>query len=219
MEVEDEFGISIPDSAASEISTVSDLVDLCFSRVEAIGSSPCVTLTSFLALRTLVREVAGSPELIVRPRYGINETIGRAERQKLWLRLPELMETVPQALRRPIWLRRALVSSVIGFFILTFFALPPLPEIFVLNFLATSAYAIAVFLATLRFRTDAPKKLETFEDIARKIAGLTIAVNTSAETTYSQVFETAKRIIVETLGVDETEVVPTARFVEDLGAG
>jgi len=32
------------------------------------------------------------------------------------------------------------------------------------------------------------------------------------------IFERAKRIIVEQLGVDEGEVVPSASFVDDLGA-
>ena len=32
------------------------------------------------------------------------------------------------------------------------------------------------------------------------------------------VFERVKKIVVENLGVEEKEVVPTARFVDDLGA-
>jgi acyl carrier protein len=32
------------------------------------------------------------------------------------------------------------------------------------------------------------------------------------------VFERVKKVVVEQLGVDEKEVVPTARFVDDLGA-
>ena len=32
------------------------------------------------------------------------------------------------------------------------------------------------------------------------------------------VFERVKKIVVEQLGVDEKDVVPTARFVDDLGA-
>ena len=32
------------------------------------------------------------------------------------------------------------------------------------------------------------------------------------------VFERVKKVVVDQLGVDEKEVVPTARFVDDLGA-
>ena len=32
------------------------------------------------------------------------------------------------------------------------------------------------------------------------------------------VFERVKKVVVEQLGVDDKEVVPTARFVDDLGA-
>ncbi|MDP2920004.1 MAG: acyl carrier protein [Dehalococcoidia bacterium] len=32
------------------------------------------------------------------------------------------------------------------------------------------------------------------------------------------VFERVKKVVVEQLGVDEKEVIPTARFVDDLGA-
>ena len=34
----------------------------------------------------------------------------------------------------------------------------------------------------------------------------------------ASIFEQIKAIVVEQLGVDETDVVPTASFVEDLGA-
>jgi len=34
----------------------------------------------------------------------------------------------------------------------------------------------------------------------------------------ASIFERAKKMIVEKLGVDEEEVVPTASFVDDLGA-
>jgi hypothetical protein len=176
-------------------------------------------LTSFLALRTLVRDIANNDELKIHPKFRINETIDRAARKRLWARLPEILDSTPRPLRRPTWLRRTLVIAVFTFLLSTFFFFPLLPEVLVLNILATSIFALVAFLATTALRTDAPQELRIFGDLSRKIAGLTVAINATAETSYNEVFDTAKQIIIETLGVDETEVVPAARFIEDLGAG
>ena len=83
----------------------------------------------------------------------------------------------------------------------------------------TFAFGIALNWLTVGFRTRTPKGYNTFGDITKRMVGLNIATNPPDETDYESVLSIVKRIVVEQLGVDDNEVVPAARFVEDLGVG
>ena len=92
-------------------------------------------------------------------------------------------------------------------------------EILVLVLFATFGFGIALNLLTIRFRTETPDGYDTFGDITKRIVGLKIATNPPENVDYENVFLIVKRIVVEQLGVEFEEVVPEARFVEDLGVG
>ena len=57
MEIEDKFSITIPDSVYSEIRTVGDLVGYCLDRIHAADTVYCPSLSCFLSLRRLVRDI------------------------------------------------------------------------------------------------------------------------------------------------------------------
>ncbi|WP_298859822.1 acyl carrier protein [uncultured Gimesia sp.] len=217
MEIEDEFGITIPDSAYSELRTVGNLVDFSLERIHASKTLRCPSLTCFLSLRRLVRDVSNDPELRIRPRDKVEDCLPEAERKQFWRRLPELLETTPPDLRRPPWLRKTLLLIVLGFPILLM-AFPPWHiEILILISCATIALGIVLHWSTIGLRTRTPEGYKTFGDITKRMVGLTIATNPPTETDYDSVFSIVKRIVVDQLGVDDDEVVPTARFIEDLG--
>lgn len=73
--------------------------------------------------------------------------------------------------------------------------------------------------ATVRFRVTPPSGWETFGDVTIKIIGTTMATKQLNLRTIEDVFDELRPIIVETLGVDISEVVLTARFIEDLDVG
>ena len=221
MEVEDEFGITIPDSDMEEMRTVGDLVAICFDRINATTTERCPSLPCFFSLRRLVREVLNEPELKIRPRDKVEDYLQVSDRKSLWRRLPELLESTPRELRRPPWLRKTLVLTVLAFPLVLIAAFPLLwaAEILVLVLFATFGFGIALNLLTIRFRTETPDGYDTFGDITKRIIGLKIATNPPENVDYENVFLIVKRIVVEQLGVEFEEVVPEARFVEDLGVG
>ena len=51
IEIEGEFGITIPDSDASAMRTVNDLVTICIDRINAADTMACPYLTCFLRIR------------------------------------------------------------------------------------------------------------------------------------------------------------------------
>ena len=218
MEIEKEFGITIPDFALSEIRTVGDLVDFCLARIHASKTTGCPALSCFRSLQSVVREVKCDLDFKIRLRDEIDLCLSESERKRLWQRLPELLKSSPRELRRPPWLRKTLVLIVLGFPILLMVCFPWLIQILLLIGLATIALGIILHWSTIGFRTRTPEGYHTFGDITKHMMGLSIATNPPAETDYDSVFAIVKKIIIEELGVDEADVVPTARFIEDLGA-
>ena len=166
-------------------------------------------------------EVLNEPELKIRPRDKVEDYLQVSDRKSLWRRLPELLESTPRKLRRPPWLRKTLVLTVLAFPLVLIAAFPLLwaAEILVLVLFATFGFGIALNLLTIRFRTETPDGYDTFGDITKRIVGLKIATNPPENVDYENVFLIVKRIVVEQLGVEFEEVVPEARFVEDLGVG
>lgn len=219
MEVEDEFGITIPDSEASAMRTVGDLVDLCLDRINKTKTMRCPTSPCFLALRKLVREIRNDSDLKILPGDNIESCLQTSDRQILWHRLPELLKTEPRQLRRPSWLRKTLVIVVLAFPIVLMTVLPWSAGMLMLIWFATFAFGLTVHKLTIGFRTRTPKGYHTFADITKRMVGLQIATTPPVETDYESVFSIVKSIVSDQLGVDVEEVTPTARFVEDLGMG
>lgn len=217
MEVEDEFGITILDSEATGMRTVGDLVQLCLERIQATKSMRCHSLPCFLSLRHLIRDVRNDHDFKLRPRDNVENCLEESDRKILWRRLPELLRTTPRQLRRPKWLRKTLVLIVLGFPILLMAVFPWHVEILILILFATVAFGIVLNWLTIGLRTRTPAGYTTFGDITKRMVGLSVATNPPADAGYDTVFSIVKRIVVEQLGVDDDEVVPTARFVEDLG--
>lgn len=217
MEIEEEFGITIPDSVYSELRTVGDLVNFCFERIHPSKTVSCPSLASFLKLRKLVRDVSKDPELRIRPRDNIEDCLSEADRKQLWRRLPELLKTTPPALRRPLWLRKTLVLIVLGFWVYLMALTPPWHiEVLILILCITIILSIILHWSTLGLRTRTPDGYKTFGEITKRMVGLTIATNPPTDQEYDSVFAIVKRIIMDVLGVDDDEVIPTARFIEDL---
>ncbi len=219
MEIEDEFGITIPDSDASEMRTVGDLVGLCLNRVQSTKTMYCPTSPCFLSLRRLVRDIRNDPDFKLRPRDKVEHCLKNSDRQLLWRRLPELLKTTPPELQRPSWLRKTLVLVVLGLPILLMAALPWHVGILISIWFVTFAFGLIINWLTIGLRTRMPDGYTTFGDITKRLAGLNIATNPPPGVDYETIFLIVKRIIVEELGVDDNEVVPSARFVEDLGVG
>ncbi len=219
MGIEDEFGITISDPDAFEMRTVGDLAELCFERIHAAKTIQCPSVPCFISVRQLVRDIRNDPDLRIRPSDNVENFLQVSERKHFWRKLRDVLKTTPRSLRRPQWLRRVLVFVVLGFPIAFAGFLPLTAEMLLFIWLATLAFGIALNRVTLSLRTRTPDGYTTFGDIAKRMDGLTVSTKPPANTDYDSVFSIVKRVVVDQLGVDEDEVVPSARFVEDLRVG
>lgn len=220
MEVEDHFGITLQDSSAERILTVGDLVELIHGRLMAAQDSYCPTLSTFLKLRATVRAFTGDKILRIRPRDKIIETLTATQRCELWKRLEDLLGTFPRPLRRPPALRTALEISAAVFLITALVTAAAIDfRVFPLTLAVAALTIYSLHVFTVRFRVTPPSGWETFGDVTIKIIGTTMATKQLNLRTIEDVFDELRPIIVETLGVDISEVVLTARFIEDLDVG
>ncbi|MHB9081552.1 MAG: phosphopantetheine-binding protein [Pirellulaceae bacterium] len=219
MDVEDHFGITIKDSEAEQIRTVGDLVALIRSRIEAATTQACPMMLAFLMLRQVVRDIVNDEAFRMRPRDRLATLLSPHHRRQLWHRLPDILGTLPRSLRRPQLLRMILVSSSILLLLAaTAFAASDWHILPLTLFLAI-ALIFLLWFATAPYCTMPPTGWVTMGDIAHRIVGTTVATTNLVLDDDEAVLRELRPIIIDTLGVDATEIVTTARFIEDLGMG
>lgn len=220
MDVEDHFGISIQNSEAERVRSVGDLVVFVQSRIDAAHAAACPTLSSFLQLRSCAREIANDNRLRIRTSTRVVDALTRSERQRLWNRLHDLLGTAPPSLRRPPVMRKVLVFLVIAAIISAIATAAAMDfAILPLTLALAAIITLVVHFLTVRFRVVPPDALTTFGAISKRIAGVTVATKQLHLRSFDEILDELKPIVAETLGVDASEVVPAARFIEDLGMG
>ena len=218
MDVEDHFGISIKDSEAVTVRTVGDLVAIIHGRIAAAHREPCPSLRAFLSLRNSVRAVTGDNSFRIRPRNLVAAKLTRQQRRDLWRRLPELLGTSPNGLRRHKLLRIALATTSICIMICAFWTAFAV-KLAVLPLTLAMAVMLVVLLhfITASFRWFPPTEWQTFGEITQKITGGSVATKMLHLKSDDEILWEIRPILVDVLGVDASTIVPTARFVEDLG--
>lgn len=218
MDVEDHFGISIQDSEAERVRSVGDLVALVHGRIVAARREYCPNLPAFLSLRRATRNILADDSARLRPRDAVATVLRPPQRRELWKQLSDLMGTPPRSLRRPTLLRRMLVTLSITILLLALilaFAidLQTLPLTIIV---AVGVIALLHFV-TVPFRSIPPDGWATFGDITTKLAGVRVATKMIHLRNENEILNELRPLLVDVLGVDASEIVPSARFIEDLG--
>ena len=101
MEVEETFGMKFRSNEFGTIKTVGDFVSLIRSRIVAVDTVVCPSLSWFLQLRSLIREVTGKPDLHIRPSHRLRSTLSSHETRRLWHLIQERYGIYPDTLRLP----------------------------------------------------------------------------------------------------------------------
>jgi len=214
MDVEEQFGITITDDEAVNIRTVGDLQRLVHSRFAASKDGVCYSLPAFLEVRRRTRETAGNSALRIKPSTPIVAILPGAGRRELWRRMEECCSMYPMTLRRPRWLRRLLALLAIAALGAGLYTARIDVAFLPLGILSAFFIVGISDLATKRLQHVPPSECWTFGQLSQRLIGF----NTAAmpELSVEEVDERICKIIVDTLGVDADEVIPSARFVEDL---
>lgn len=223
MEIEEAFEIAIPDDRASKMLTVGDVYEFILEKTAdaTLKSSTCLTAAAFYDLRRQVRSI-GLPNTEVHPKTKLEQVIPLIGRRSYWQTLSSRMDLRFPRLGRPSWLALLncmIVAMVASTSFLGFSQQNMVAGVFAAVALGAISSAIIMFL-TQPFAIYPASTCLTIRDLVTNLVA--INYNTLA-TRYStrnptDVWNALQLIVAEQLGVDQSVVVPHARFVQDLGA-
>lgn len=223
LEIEEAFDISIPDDRASRMLTVGDVYDFLLekSAESTLTSSTCLTAVAFYELRRQLRSL-GLAKSQFRPRTRIDTVIPLVGRRYYWHALSLKMDLRFPRLERPSWLTLLncmLVATLVPVsFLIT--ARPNLLTGFAFSIVAgITSTAVLLFLTNPLAIYPASTCL-TMRDLVTNLVALNYNKLASRHSTRSpsDIWNALQLIVAEQLGVERRSVVPSARFVQDLGA-
>ena len=235
MRTEDEFGITLSDDEAASTRTVGEFYQLVLSKLDLAPS--CLSSKAFYHTRQALVACAQVPRRSIRPSSELETLLPESTRRQRWQEIADHIDLEFPHLQYPSrWRQRffrlgAFISALI---VLACSSLVVRAFPGVISGLAIwiPAFVTWIILFALinsvfkryatRLQTELP--CETAGDLSRLILtsnyehfSPTAAKSTAISKEY--VWKKLVDIICDQLQVDPEEVVPRARFVEDLGVG
>ena len=213
--IEEEFQIVITDEEATNSETPDKLTEVVYSKLRRSNQDVCPSQHGFHKVRKTLIEQFNIPRKAIKLDTPLNDFFGKEHRKKYWVNLLSLLsdgQTVYAPLERPKWLKRTinLTIPLISFPIFLYFT----HFTVVLSFLAACTLIFVLRTLTIPMKLEFPANFEKVKDLVPIIRSLETKVWDRED-----VYEKVKEIIVQQLGVKESEVLPDSHFVNDLGAG
>lgn len=231
LNLEREFGISIPDRDAERLLTVGEIVEYVRSRVQLDSTTRCQTATRFYAIRRVLCDCFGFSRSRVRPSAIVEDLVPRPIRRRVWRQLARHGLGVP-ALSPSDYLCYGMMGAgaLMGFLYsvvtrdLTNTADEP-----ILKFIVSATFA-GGFLGLLALLTISRPYHRTLPVPRMTVGHLTrmarwrehskdqhVASDSEVVTTDRHVKLRVREIIAETLGCAVQEVTEEKNLVRDLG--
>ncbi len=223
MEVEESFGITIPDGRACQMRTVGDLYSFILEETHDQGHEPnsCVTAATFYELRKQLDSHIENANGI-RPRSNVDATLPRHHRRILWTQLSREMNLRFPSLCRPTLIVLLACAGVAVPTFVAFFAYGRLvgPEIAVILTALTFALTSSLMtVLTSPFAVLPSSSVQTYRGLVTQLVAMNYAKLSGRYRSWNptDVWNVLQLIIVEQLGVKKEDVTPDADFVYDLG--
>lgn len=222
MEVEETFGIVFSDDAAPQIRTVGQLHEYileCRNREKQQG---CPTGRVFREIRRVLTDTASLPKRAIRPSTQLKAILPPHTRRRVWKALRASVSGRLPGLRLPFRLGPisaglCVVAGIIGTATVT----PHVGGVnaVVLGVAATVMALLLIAFVTRSYALALPHGVVTVGDLT--LAALPPGHEEAAkqQMTDEEVWERLQKIVADILGVKIDDITPSARFVEDLGAG
>jgi acyl carrier protein len=235
MDVEETFGISLPDARVSEIRTVGELNECIADILGHDLDEASVTKIVLDRLRSAITSVDGTAASRIDSDTRLPSLFPYGGRKSAWKRLEASLDLPLPPLDRPRPLNGLLtvVAIALGwlFGLLTLVVIVP-PEIDPPGWLVAPLGVIFGLLAmylcwrlgrwlTLPLARIFPRNLDTVGNLTELIVRQHYGRVVKQEQRFSrdEVWSILQEIVAGVLRVDPQRVTPEARFVEDLGAG
>jgi acyl carrier protein len=222
MEAEETFGIIVSDKVDPPLRTVGQFCNYILECRRQTQQQGCPTARTFRDVRRVLTETASVPRRAIRPATELTAILPLRMRRRVWKRL---QQEVPGRLRGlrlpfrigPVLVGGCLVAGVIG----TAIIVPHVGFVhaMVLGGTAIVAMLLVTFFLTRPFALAFPLGVATVGDVALATLPPGYEAAVKQPMTDEEVWEKLQKIVADILGVKVESVTPSARFVEDLGAG
>jgi acyl carrier protein len=222
MEVEDTFGIVITDDDATGMRSVGELHrQIIESRLRA-RQRGCPTARAFHKIRRVLMESASVPRRSIRPSTPLKAILPPVARRRAWRTLQETTSGRLRGLRLPFRLGPLMagawvLSGVLG-------AATLMPRVgFDHGVVLAGTAAVALLLVTFYLARPLalafPRGVVTVGDLTHASLPPRYDQAIQQQMSDEEVWNKLRQIVAESLGLTAEEITPSARFVEDLGAG
>jgi len=225
LDIEDTFGILIMDDAAAQWRTVGQLHQYileCRLREKEPG---CRTGRVFREIRRVLMETASVPRRSIRPSTSLKAILPPRTRRRVWRRLEATVWWRLRGLRLPLRLGplmagACVLSGALGTaMIVPHVGFGPAVVLGGTAVLAMLLLLLLTFFITRPFATAFPRGVVTVGDLTHAALPSGYEAAIKQQISDEEVWEKLRETVAETLGVTLKDVTPSARFVEDLGAG
>ncbi len=224
-ELEESFGIEIPDGQASDIVTVGDLYAVLLLATAGRTRNPeaCLSARVFRSLRRhLLLHSSGLPSPIagrISPSTPLLQTLPKTRRREAWKRMADDLLIRLPPLCRPryvtfIGFALSLSISIACFLVLGGSTFSTLVSVGCFVLTAALVFAVTQPLATLPDATFDTLRGLTEQVLARNAAKLADRHDTFS---HRDVWTILTLILSDQLGVDRNKITPDAHLIRDLG--
>ena len=230
MDVEDRFGVWLPDAEATEIITVADLAAAVRRRLEARGDAARVRPVLREQRRQVRESVARMVGSAPRMREGIRGRLTSRQQHRVWRDLTRNSQQPPPPRRhsalatgigRVWWLctLACVLFTVTAPWRFGAESFAPLLA-FALWVLVWLPATILLYRLLRRFSGEPPAGCRTFGDLARSMCGGVVAtVDREDLPDPDGVLLEVRKLVAHCIGTKLEEVRPESRFVQDLRVG
>jgi acyl carrier protein len=222
MQAEETFGVVVSDDEALEITTVGQFHQYILDLRQQQRRQKCPTARAFREVRSVLMETTSAPKQAIRPATELERLLPVRARRRVWKRLEQEASGRTPGLRLPCRLGPALAGlCVIGGFAGTAIILPHVGIVhaIVLGGATTAATLLLVFFITRPFAVAFPHGVVTVGDLATATFPPGHEASLRQDMTDQEVWERLQEIVAGVIGLKVEDITPSARFVEDLGAG
>jgi len=234
MEVEEEFGILIPDADYEQISTVGDMHDYICLKLPvdkprpSSGSTRCLSSAAFLRLRRSLMSVCGVERDRVRLEASLSDLLPKQHRREKWRRLRDDLKLWLPDLERPEWMSQLLccggwATVLVPILVcLVYFTDPKTSGHWaLLLFPAGIAVTIASYAATTRYAVCFASGYSTVRETSQSLKEknhFSLARLEGAELIElsTPIYNRLLDIISECLDIPREEIHRESSFMEDL---
>lgn len=217
MALEESFGIELKDEEIVKTVTPRMVGDMLFSKLKATDKSVCQSQRTFYILRNALMKTFDLQRKEITPDTRFRDYIAESEEARIWPQLQAVtaVRRWPE-LERPLWMSRSLTIAGFAIFGTTVFLSIQSSFGAILGVSGGIALSVVFGIVAARltrpFCLYIPRRYQTVRDLFPSVL-----TSDHVKWTRAQVSDLVKKVVMEQLGVSESQYTEDSNFINDFG--